>query len=424
MDPVHVLLESAQRGRRQDLHARPLKPKLYAQSWVIVDRMVDYTGVIDRIRVGIGLAGLASVAAPIVACGPGSPTRVENTQQTTSETGETLVCLVENYAEHADNRGFLGYGCEPLDADGQCVPCDAECMEAILPTCPDPECSGGALPDLPCPDECFNHLVLCSEVVVDECCHVVTSEGGFGGGVPGRPLRVQGEAVVPRLQAHATGGGLQQHQRAAGAYRNMARGEHSSAHAFAWFAQELEKLGAPASLLAGYRDAEEDESLHTSLALAAAQSIDGVQFEVGGMPELHPSFDLRVFTEELVVDGCMGESFAAVEAALLCTQMDAAATTSRSGPAAILDYWRAVARDETRHAILAWKTLLWLFEAHPETIAWARAAFHDHQDPPLEAARPVAPELGLLDVGARRRLWSEVARKLIDEARESCFAGH
>jgi hypothetical protein len=127
--------------------------------------------------------------------------------------------------------------------------------------------------------------------------------------------------------------------------------EHASIAAFARNTLELLSLGAPAELVAGSQRAGLDEVRHAQRCFELAAAYAGSPLSPGPLPLLPAR---RASLERLAVDtfieGCVGETISA---------MHALRATKRS-PTDIAKVWGMLARDEMRHAALAWRTLTWV----------------------------------------------------------------
>lgn len=180
----------------------------------------------------------------------------------------------------------------------------------------------------------------------------------------GRPFLVAGEAriapatarhdwtlaVAPRMPADAT-------RRALAAYwTEIGRFEHASIASFARFALQLLSLGAPPSLLADARAALADEIRHARLAFGLASAYAGEAVGPGALAidrSIASAVDRRAIVEGLIVEACVGETLAAIEA------QEAALQASDPTVARIL---QTIAADELRHAGLGWRALAWMLE--------------------------------------------------------------
>ncbi len=198
------------------------------------------------------------------------------------------------------------------------------------------------------------------------------------GYVCGRPLRVD---AAPRLAAGTQRGGWQARQRVeacapadraalAAHWGQIAALEHASVASFARFSMQLMALGAPADLLADCQQAAADEVRHARLAYGIATAFAG---EVVGPGPLDLSgvelaVDPATVLRETIIEGCIGETMGAVEAAEAARvgdDRDIAAACAR------------IAEDELRHAALGWRVARWLVERDPTLAAVAAVAFAD-----------------------------------------------
>jgi hypothetical protein len=134
-----------------------------------------------------------------------------------------------------------------------------------------------------------------------------------------------------------------------GYFAEMAHLEAASIYAFLTLERELMALGAPRALVDMARSAAEDERRHTRVMSALARRHGG-SFEV---PEVEPTAERSVeaIATENAVEGCVRETFGA----LLATYQ---AETARDP--LVRTVMARVARDETRHAALAWRVAGWL----------------------------------------------------------------
>jgi hypothetical protein len=132
--------------------------------------------------------------------------------------------------------------------------------------------------------------------------------------------------------------------------------EHASIAAFARFALQLLALGAPSELVRSTHEAIGDETEHARLAFALASAYGGKSMGPGELA-IDGSLDgsrVDAVLATLLREGCIGETLAAIEAT------EALEDACDPAVRAIL---ATIARDETRHATLAWRTLAWLVES-------------------------------------------------------------
>ncbi len=208
------------------------------------------------------------------------------------------------------------------------------------------------------------------------------------GVVEGRPLILEGEARTARLRAVRSGDGwvvrteadpsrLDPSARAwlAARWLRAARMEHASIASFAKFTLDLAAHGAPAELLLAAQAAAADEVRHARdcFSLAAAYGGEAVapgpiEFP-GGRVEIAP--DLETLVADVVREGCIGETLAAVQAA------EQLVGTRDRATAEVL---ARVVEDESRHAELAWRTVRWAVRAGGASVAAAAAEVFDRAE--------------------------------------------
>lgn len=136
--------------------------------------------------------------------------------------------------------------------------------------------------------------------------------------------------------------------------------EHASIAAFARFTLQLLELGAPASFCRGAQDAMRDEIVHAQLCFTLASRYARQPIAPGPLSmsgALAPA-SLEDVTRSCVLEGCIGETLAALEAA------EALAGTTDPEVRAALE---RIAEDERRHAELAFRFVAWALEQSPAT---------------------------------------------------------
>lgn len=195
-------------------------------------------------------------------------------------------------------------------------------------------------------------------------------------------------------------------------WARSARYEHASVASFARAAMELLALGAPAALVHATSLAMADEVDHARRCLGVARALDP---EVAGIGALRVDGSLdavptpRSVLRAVLREGAVGETLAAAEAA------EAARRCQDPATRAVL---ARIAEDESRHAALAWRTVRWLLEAHPELHAELDALTL----PEVGADAPDAPALavrnahGLLGCEQRAAVLEETYAAVIGPA--------
>jgi len=246
----------------------------------------------------------------------------------------------------------------------------------------------------------------------------------------GRPFLVGGEARLAPAVARGDWSaaiapstrGIDAATRAklAAAWTAIGQMEHASIAAFARFALQLMAAGAPPSLVEAAQRAMADETNHARAAFGLASAYAGRDVGPGplAIDACLDGGDLGSAIATVVHEGCVGETVAAIEAR---EAADAACDP------AVREVLATIARDETRHAELAWRTVAWALGAGDARVrAAASAAFASA----CAGARGAEREDDLLHHGVvsnatrasiRRAALDELilpcARALLDDAR-------
>lgn len=188
--------------------------------------------------------------------------------------------------------------------------------------------------------------------------------------------------------------------------------EAAAVHAFRTLARELEELGAPQDLVDRARSAARDEIRHARATAALAARF-------GGAPRRAEAARARArsileIALENAVEGCVRETYGALVATY---------QAGRAADRSIARSMRAIARDETRHAALAWDVAALLEpRLSPDERARVdearRAAIAELEDEALgvhaaevvtEAGVPNEPAARRLLAGARELVWARAA---------------
>jgi hypothetical protein len=194
-------------------------------------------------------------------------------------------------------------------------------------------------------------------------------------------------------------------------FARSARLEAASVFAFRTLAQELSSHGAPKRLLAATERAERDEVRHARMMGALARRFGAKPLAAHVTPG--PVRPLDEVALENAVEGCVRETFGA----LIAFWQAAAAHDP-----AIRKAMRIIARDETRHAALAWRVARW---AEPRSGHSARRRIAEARRAALrelerETQLPVPSELttlgGMPDAAQSRELFARLSAVLWHEA--------
>jgi hypothetical protein len=132
--------------------------------------------------------------------------------------------------------------------------------------------------------------------------------------------------------------------------------EHASIAAFARFSLQLLALGAPPELLVRSQTAMADETHHARLAFALASAYLERPVGPGSLDMSGALGDISVeeALRTVIMEGCVGETVAAMEAKEALTYVTDPSLRYVFGE---------IARDESQHALLAWRAVGWLCEA-------------------------------------------------------------
>ena len=225
-----------------------------------------------------------------------------------------------------------------------------------------------------------------------------SSGGGFGFGAWGRPLRVRGRVVHPRIRASDewARGAAPDVRRLSPVAREAlaawwlrdAQKEHASVPAFARLAWQLTALGAPAELIERTYEAGRQEIEHARRCFALVTAYRGAPVGVTAMPELHTgdvTTDLVRLARESLVDGCFIEDLNADAAAL---------AAERATDPAARHLCATIAVEERAHAELAWDLVAWC--VREGGVAVERAVLAAAGDIPVEGGGLYDAELAAL----------------------------
>ncbi|MEZ4311518.1 MAG: ferritin-like domain-containing protein [Polyangiaceae bacterium] len=208
----------------------------------------------------------------------------------------------------------------------------------------------------------------------------------------------------------------------AAAWQEEARMEHASVAAFAKLSLDLLAFGAPPDLITRAHEAAMEEVTHAQLTFSLASAYAGTPIGPAPLRQAasagHDPMTIARLVEETILDGCAGETAAAVEASC------AADTSTDPGIARSL---RGIAADESRHAELAFRIVAWALASAPEEAAPAvrRALTHLRAElarapARLEVAAGKGPlaDHGVLGTTERARIRRDVLREVVIPALE------
>jgi hypothetical protein len=151
-------------------------------------------------------------------------------------------------------------------------------------------------------------------------------------------------------------------ERCAATWGRMALLEHASIAAFARFTLQLLSLGAPPALVEQSTQALADETAHARLCFTMTSAYAGRAVGPGPLDiagSLEPT-SLGEIVDLVLAEGCFGETGAALEA-LEAAQM--------AQDPLVREAYERIARDEQRHAELAFCFVRWVLERDAELVA-------------------------------------------------------
>lgn len=254
----------------------------------------------------------------------------------------------------------------------------------------------------------------------EDCCYRVFDQVRI---IKGRALRVDS---TPHVAAATRRGDWAQRPSSPGehlpelalSWREAGVTEHASIAAFARLQLQLLALGAPASLFAAAGAAAQDELEHARLCFGLAGRYGGSQVGPSSLPAAAAPLDcdLDHLIDETFVDGCVGETIAAVEArrgASLAEDAEVAATLT------------TIADDEERHAELAWRILSWALEQRPEAAERIDRVARNLR-PVSQRRQPTSASMlnrhGLLSTAQLEKLAEQVQRDVVRPCLDALLA--
>ncbi|MCA9716401.1 MAG: ferritin-like domain-containing protein [Myxococcales bacterium] len=201
---------------------------------------------------------------------------------------------------------------------------------------------------------------------------------------------------------------------------STARMEYASVAAFARFTLQLLATGAPVDLVVETRRAMADELRHARLGYALASAYGGRDLGPGrlSIDDALSEHNFIATVETALLEGCVGETVAAIEAAELREHVvDPVVRGVLAG----------VARDEGRHAALAWRFLRWaLARGGDEVRARAQATFErvavelaGAPERALSAEDRWALRQGLVTDAARQTIRAAALREVVLPTRDA-----
>jgi hypothetical protein len=309
--------------------------------------------------------------------------------------------------------------CVPLDwavqAHGK--PGQATCPAEIVEKCRCPagsSCDDDIMGAQTCPDT-FHTAITNKERAAGKktaCCYeqpVMCTPPWVG-----RNLRSEGDAIVlarPTNRTEWLGAAvlvdrsLTESERGAVAshFAEVAAGEHASVASFAHVSLELMAHAAPADLIEATHRAALDEIEHARLAYALASEFGGAPIGPGPLPtQRSRATSLCELAIATLRDACIPEAVGA----LLAAEVARVATVP-----AIRGAMQRIAKDEARHAELAYRTLAWTVRAGGEEVVRAIESFVLAAPQPSRTA--TLPSHGLLGQDVERAIIADAMSSVV-----------
>ena len=276
-------------------------------------------------------------------------------------TSEAYVTRLQNMNERLEGKPACCYSrCTPLVVGAaKPLPSPLPAYHMRNEACIPAPLKGTASPDVnnaACPQgvEIQGELRPYSSTRNDQCCYVSMQKRVII--QKGRPARVDGDpkfaALAPGSTWHAELAlDVIPDDVLAANWLAAARMEHASVAAFSATSLRLMALGAPPALIAATHRAALDEIEHARIAFAIASAYAGAPVSPAAFPDVRATpMTLRELALETFVDGCVGETIAAV---------DAEREADVQPDPTIARVLRQIAIDEARHAELAWQIVAW-----------------------------------------------------------------
>jgi hypothetical protein len=197
-------------------------------------------------------------------------------------------------------------------------------------------------------------------------------------------------------------------------WRRCAQMEHASVAAFARYCLDLLSLGAPPELLQAAQQAMADEVEHAQLCFSLASAYAGKPCGPGFLPSdgALVDRDRERILDDVVREGCIGETLAAAEAIEALAQAE---------DPVVRGVLARIAEDELRHAALAWRHVRWALEdvspvERSRILAIVRTAVNEAARAGADPHPPARIDLlahGVLDAPLRAELRKRVLSDVI-----------
>ena len=147
-----------------------------------------------------------------------------------------------------------------------------------------------------------------------------------------------------------------------------AEAEHASIASFARHTLQLLSLNAPSDLLIASQKAAMDEVRHTETSYGVASSIlkTTIKPDVLDIQQGLEHLSSEEIIKSIIQEGCIEETLSAIELNM---------AANLAGHPLLKQLMLQIAREEANHAQLAWNTIQWSNEKHPERKVLAEKTF-------------------------------------------------
>ena len=148
-----------------------------------------------------------------------------------------------------------------------------------------------------------------------------------------------------------------------------AEAEHASVASFARHTLQLMSIGAPSELLISSQQASIDEVKHAKMCYGFASVFLDSDVSPGAL-DVDRSLEhinIEDIIQSVIQDGCIEETLSAIEAHF---------TAYHAKDDAVKATLTQIASDETKHAQLAWDTIIWITKKYSEYQPLVKETFH------------------------------------------------
>ena len=173
---------------------------------------------------------------------------------------------------------------------------------------------------------------------------------------------------------------------------------------------QLMAIGAPADLVTEATRAQADEIRHARVCLGIASTLADETMGLGALPidgALEAAGCIEAILVDTIKEACVNETISAA----ICQAAGEAATD-----AFIKQALMNIAEDEQRHATLAWRTVRWMLEQHPQLKELAANTFEEAMAQPWASSAETTGELtpwGVMSRAQEQAVANKVMRRVV-----------